>query len=234
MSAVVLEPVPAGAGAGGRRAPAWLVAVVGWCSSLRHLSLVAVLAWTAHAHWSLALLLGAPWWLAAALPVAVDCYVLASLRAWESSPERRHRDLAWALGLDGLAVSGAHAAHQVALPAPWLAAIAAMLGVVLVLVLWRVHALDVQVRHATRRHRPAAPPAAPVVTSPVTPAVAVVADVVARPVARVVAPPSGGLASWVQEQRAAGARRADVVRDGMALWGVSRRTVERRWDQPNG
>jgi hypothetical protein len=121
------------------RAATWVRA-----RGLRTCSLVAVLAWTAHAHWALATLLGAPVWLAWGLPVAIDAYVLAALRTWERSPGRRVRDLGWALGLDCAAVAASHAAGQVVMPTGWRASAAAGLGVVLVLVLWRVHALDVR------------------------------------------------------------------------------------------
>lgn len=207
-----------------RRAIAWL--------TLRHLSLIAVLAWTAHAHWSLAILLGAPIWLAAALPVAVDAYVLSSLRAWETAPDRRHRDLIWALALDGAAVSGAHAASQVAVPPIWRAVIAAVLGVVLVLVLWRVHALDVEVRRAVRHQRQRQAPTASAAPTPQ------VAPVVAPPsVVRQVAAPrranaNDGHRAMAQQLRDDGAdasaAKARLMADGAAE-STARRIIRETW-----
>lgn len=206
-------------------APSRVVAAARWLASLRHLSLLAVLAWTAHAHWSLATLLHVPVWLAWALPIAVDAYVLSALRAWEASPQRRHADLWWALGLDAAAVSGAHAATQLVLPQWVLATVAAVLGVVLVLVLWRVHALDVEVRQRTSRpgRQPAVAPAAPVVGATARPA----------PQRRAVASATSGKAkrdAWVAEQRAAGRQRGDVVSEAAERFGCGRRSAERSWD----
>jgi hypothetical protein len=202
----------------------WVPAGAAWLGSLRHLSLLAVLSWTAHAHWSLAVLLGAPVWLAWTLPIAVDAYVLSALRAWETSPDRRHRDLAWALGLDGVAVAGAHAASQVAVPAPWRAGVAALLGVVLVLVLWRVHALDVEVRRAKpKAQRPRAQDRMIESVSHEAPDVPSTARTAVQRAA------GDELGTWVAAQRAAGTPRAKVIAQGVQRWGVSPRTVERRW-----
>jgi hypothetical protein len=189
--------------------------------SLRGASLLAVLAWTAHAHWALAVLLGAPTWLAWCLPVALDAYVLASLRLWEVAPKWRQSDLAWALMLDGMAVAGSHAAGQLAPSSPVKAALAAALGVVLVLVLWRVHALDVTVRRATAsRQRQVVPAGDATVASPPRHGGLALAH-----------EPSPDVASWVAAQRAAGATRAEATRAGAALYGCSVRTMQRRWDQ---
>jgi hypothetical protein len=198
------------------RAATWVRA-----RGLRACSLVAVLAWTAHAHWALAVLLGAPAWLAWCLPVALDAYVLASLRLWEVAPRWRQSDLAWALMLDGMAVAGSHAAGQLAPSSPVKAALAAALGVVLVLVLWRVHALDVTVRRVTTSR-----------TRQVVPA----GDATVAPPLRhgglsLAHEPRPDVASWVAAQRAAGVTRAEATRAGAALYGCSVRTMQRRWDQ---
>lgn len=166
-----------------------IVAAASWLASLRHLSLLAVLAWTSHAHWHLAVQLGAPSWLAPLLPVAIDSYVLASFRAWEqqasAGPARvRTWDLLWAIGLDVIAVGGSHAAGQFDLTVArliwWRAGLAGTLGILLVLTMWRVHALDVRVKPArsARANSPDLPMAKPVATPPA----------VAKPVAPVVKP----------------------------------------------
>lgn len=126
---------------------------IAWLTTWRHLSLIAIIPITAHAHWHLAVQLGYPHWLAPLLPVALDAYVLASFRAWEEQANRgsdrvKVHDLFWALGLDMVAVAGSHAAGQYKLTdatlTPVRASLAALLGVILVLTLWRVHALDVK------------------------------------------------------------------------------------------
>lgn len=190
---------------------------VRWCASLRHLSLLAILSWTAHAHIELAHLLGAPSWLAWALPVAIDAYVLSALRAWEAAPAPRHGDLRWALGLDAVAVAGSHAASQLAVPAVWRAAIAGLLGVVLVLVLWRVHALDVEVRAKTTRHRERGER-----RPGVTPANTVPEDVAPRRLAAVATSP-------VPRQVGAGTeRQVELARQWLAEDGVTAAEVARR------
>lgn len=221
---------------------------VRWLGSLRHLSLLAVLAWTAHAHITLAHLLGAPVWLAWALPVAVDAYVLSALRAWETAPARRHRDLRWALGLDAVAVAGSHAATQLEVPALWRAAIAALLGVVLVLVLWRVHALDVEVRAAApvsrRERRPVVPPVKVTATAtveppPVVPPVAPPAE--PRRLESVAPAPRRGdddterqvalALEWLAED---GATRAGVTQRLVEAEGLTLRTAQRRVARAEG
>ncbi|HOW93615.1 MAG TPA: hypothetical protein PLF91_03890, partial [Mycolicibacterium fallax] len=145
-----------------------LRAAVVWLSSLRHLSMVAGLSLTAHAHWYLAVeVLHFPVLLGWTLPLAVDAYLLAALRAWTESPDRRHRDLVWALILDGVAVAGSHAASQVDVPAPWRAGLAAAVGVIVVLAMWRAHALDVVARRTAPRRQRHEPPVA--VTAAVAP-----------------------------------------------------------------
>lgn len=136
---------------------------------LRSLSMVAVLAWTAHAHWTLALMLGAPVWLAVCLPIAIDAYVLSALHAWEAAPAKRHTDLLWALTLDGVAVGGSHILAHLPLSSVGASAAGGVLGVVLVLTLWRCRALHVtatRAQAARRAPRPVTPPV-PTVTHPV-------------------------------------------------------------------
>jgi len=160
-----------------------LRAAVVWLSSLRHLSMVAGLSLTAHAHWYLAVeVLHFPVLLGWTLPLAVDAYLLAALRAWTESPDRRHRDLVWALILDGVAVAGSHAASQVDVPAPWRAGLAAAVGVIVVLAMWRAHALDVVARRTAPRRQRHEPPVA------VTAAVAPVASPQVAPTIDVGAP----------------------------------------------
>lgn len=95
-------------------------------------SKVAVLAWTSHAHWSLAGQLGMPDYLRLGLPVAVDAYFLAALSA--------RRDRAPAIALAAVTIAGAHAASQYDLThrEDIRAVVAGALGVVLALTLWRV------------------------------------------------------------------------------------------------
>jgi hypothetical protein len=103
-------------------------------ATLENASKVAVLGWTATAHVELATQLGAAGYLRWSLPLALDAYFLASLRA--------RRDRPWAIGLVMVAVAGSHAAHQFDLQGPGhvgaRAAIAAGLGVLLILTMWRV------------------------------------------------------------------------------------------------
>lgn len=167
-----------------------LRAAVVWLSSLRHLSMVAGLSLTAHAHWYLAVeVLHFPALLGWTLPLAVDAYLLAALRAWTESPDRRHRDLVWALILDGVAVAGSHAASQIAVPAPWRAGLAAAVGVIVVLAMWRAHALDVVARRTAPRRQRHEPPVA------VTAAVAPVASPQVAPTIGIGAPRDAALQS---------------------------------------
>jgi len=125
-----------------------LKAAAGWLwdrCDLPHVSLLAVLAWTAHAHWLLAGQLDAPLPLQPLLSVALDVYTVAALH--------HRRDRRWALPLNGFAVAGAHAVHMASKTQWWavqvesatgkyqwvLPALAAVWGVLLILVLWRVH-----------------------------------------------------------------------------------------------
>ena len=140
-------------------------AAAGWLwdrCDLPHVSLLAVLAWTSHAHWLLAGTLGAPDELRWLLPVAIDVYVLAALA--------QRRDLVWALSLDGLAVAGAHAVHLGQRTTWWaehvdraggdfqwvIPALGAAWGVILVLVMWRVHVVapTKKARRVTERVKP--------------------------------------------------------------------------------
>lgn len=224
-----------------------VVAAARWAATFKHLSLLAVIPITAHAHWHLAVQLGIPYWLAPLLPVAVDSYVLASFRAWREQANQGQRkvktwDLAWALGLDAVAVAGSHAASHFDLTTTATtgirATLAAALGILLVLTLWRVHALDVkaspQVRAGSQPRRvqahtdpvlapavtpePAATPAAPAPTSEVTQGSSLTD--VTGPVT---------LERWVARQFRASAQRAEVIRVGAERFGVSESTVKRRW-----
>ena len=206
---------------------------------LPHVSLVAVLAWTAHAHWMLAGVLDAPGVLRPLLPVAIDVYVLAALA--------NRRDRAVALPLNGLAVAGAHAVHmaektrwwaeQVVAPAggfAWLpSALAAAWGVILVTVMWRVHEVAPLKRHRQGQGRvkpQVSPPMAPVVTPPVEPARLHSVTSTPDPAPDPAGDPIVAQVEWVREQRAAGVRRADVIRAGVTRWGVSESTMIRRWE----
>jgi hypothetical protein len=142
---------------------------------LPHVSLLAVLAWTSHAHWLLAGTLGAPDELRWLLPVAIDVYVLAALA--------QRRDLVWALSLDGLAVAGAHAVHLGQRTTWWaehvdraggdfqwvIPALGAAWGVILVLVMWRVHVVapTKKARRVTERVKQQVSALQPVSTEPV-------------------------------------------------------------------
>ena len=199
---------------GPKRGASALVSGWRWLASFRHLSLIATLSLTAHAHWTLATTLAIPVLLRPMVPVAIDAYVLASFRAWEAAPGKRRLDLVWALGLDMLAVAGAHAASQVALPQLWLAGVAAVLGVVLVLVLWRVHALDMvtprravsaQVRASEPRREPVQVAHAEPVHGPTL--------VRAEPVS------VSQVKAWVAAQKRAGHGPAQIRSEGLARFG---------------
>ena len=80
------------------------------------------------------------------------------------------------------------------------------------------------------RRRQGHQPVKPQVTAGLSLPVVPVGD---RPVSRPTLVPAGqgvSLDEWVTAQRDAGTRRADVLRDGAARFGVSEKTVARRWD----
>jgi hypothetical protein len=118
--------------------------------TLGALSLVAALTLCAIAEWQLALLASWPKEVAWCAPVLVDCYVVQSFR--------KQRDRRFSVPLIGATVSGSHVLPVVfpdGLPATWLAVI----SVIPVLVLWRIH----EIGHAERADQ--TPPPAVTVTS---------------------------------------------------------------------
>lgn len=113
-------------------AVAWLV----------RLSVTAGVVWTAVSEWQLARIIGAPNWVAPALPLAIDAYVVAAVFVG------RRRDLAGALAIMSCAQIAARLldAGQVQVSI----ALVSLVSILVPLTIWRVHALaddhEVQVR----------------------------------------------------------------------------------------
>jgi hypothetical protein len=97
------------------------------------LALVAGIVVTAHSEWQLALLVGVHPAVAPLFPVAVDVYVVASVRAGAG------RDIAASLSVMGGCQVAAHllTTHSVTASAPLVAAVSLLVPITL----WRVHAL---------------------------------------------------------------------------------------------
>lgn len=105
------------------RAVQWLV----------RLSVAAGVVWTAVSEWQLARIIGAPSWVAPALPLAIDAYVIAAVRAGN------RRDLAGALGIMSCAQIAARLldAGQVQVSVT----LVAFVSILVPLTIWRVHSL---------------------------------------------------------------------------------------------
>ncbi|MFC1418571.1 hypothetical protein [Streptacidiphilus cavernicola] len=120
------------------RAVKWLV----------RLSVAAGVVWTAVSEWQLARIIGAPSWVAPALPLAIDAYVIAAVRAGN------RKDLAGALGIMSCAQIAARLldAGQVQVSV----ALVAFVSILVPLTIWRVHSLadahPVQVRPEPERN----------------------------------------------------------------------------------
>lgn len=100
---------------------------------LVRLSVAAGVVWTAVSEWQLARIIGAPSWVAPALPLAIDAYVVAAVRAG------RRPDLAFALTIMSCAQIAARLldAGQVQVSVT----LVALVSILVPLTIWRVHAL---------------------------------------------------------------------------------------------
>lgn len=100
---------------------------------LVRLSVAAGVVWTAVSEWQLARIIGAPSWVAPALPLAIDAYVVAAVRAG------RRPDLAFALTIMSCAQIAARLldAGQVQVSVT----LVAFVSILVPLTIWRVHAL---------------------------------------------------------------------------------------------
>lgn len=100
---------------------------------LVRLSVAAGVVWTAVSEWQLARIIGAPSWVAPALPLAIDAYVVAAVRAG------RRPDLAFALMIMSCAQIAARLldAGQVQVSVT----LVALVSILVPLTIWRVHAL---------------------------------------------------------------------------------------------
>ena len=100
---------------------------------LVRLSVAAGVVWTAVSEWQLARIIGAPRWVAPALPLAIDAYVVAAVRAG------RRADLAFALAIMSCAQIAARLldAGQVQVSVT----LVAFVSILVPLTIWRVHAL---------------------------------------------------------------------------------------------
>ena len=204
-----------------------------WPRLLVGVSLTAGMALVAQSEIQLALAVGWPWWLAWCAAVSLDGYVMAAVLA--------RKDILPPVMVSAVSVLASHAVY--AAPTAWASGVvgqghlwwplSAGCSVVPLLVTWRVHNLLERKRQprvtgqGQGRVKPqVSPPLTPVVTPPVEPA---------RLHSVTSAPDPGGdpivaQVEWVREQRAAGVRRADVIRAGVTRWGVSESTMIRRWE----
>lgn len=100
---------------------------------LVRLSVAAGVVWTAVSEWQLARIIGAPSWVAPALPLAIDAYVIAAVRAGN------RKDLAGALGIMSCAQIAARLldAGQVQVSVT----LVAFVSILVPLTIWRVHSL---------------------------------------------------------------------------------------------
>jgi hypothetical protein len=112
---------------------------------LVRLSVAAGVVWTAVSEWQLARIIGAPSWVAPALPLAIDAYVIAAVRAGN------RRDLAGALAIMSCAQIAARLldAGQVQVSVT----LVAFVSVLVPLTIWRVH--DLADSHQVPNHEPA-------------------------------------------------------------------------------
>jgi hypothetical protein len=102
--------------------------------TLADVALVCVLAITSWSEYHFGTrVLGLPWWLALCVPGAVDCYVVAAMRA--------RQDIGCALTLLIVSVFGSTASHLVQLDSTVKVVAAGGFVSVLGIVLWRVHVL---------------------------------------------------------------------------------------------
>lgn len=117
---------------------------------LVRLSVAAGVVWTAVSEWQLARIIGAPSWVAPALPLAIDAYVVAAVRAG------RRPDLAFALTIMSCAQIAARLldAGQVQVSVT----LVALVSILVPLTIWRVHALA-DAEHANQEAEPAKAPA---------------------------------------------------------------------------
>ncbi|MFE9865888.1 hypothetical protein ACFYPZ_24640 [Streptomyces sp. NPDC005506] len=146
---------------------------------LRTISLVAGVAVTAYSEWQLALLVGIHPAVAPLFPVAIDTYVVASVRAG------RGRDIAASLAVMGGCQVSAHllATSSVTASIPLVAVVSLLIPVTV----WRIHALTGAGRAAgvpgvpeptVNVYRADGPPWKPVVVKAVSPALTPRSDVV--------------------------------------------------------
>jgi hypothetical protein len=102
-------------------------------TALVRVSVAAGVVWTAVSEWQLARIIGAPGWVAPALPIAIDAYVVAAVRAGVG------RDLAGSLAI----MCGAQIAARLldAGQVQVSAALVTFVSILVPLIIWRVHAL---------------------------------------------------------------------------------------------
>jgi hypothetical protein len=152
---------------------------------LVRLSVAAGVVWTAVSEWQLARIIGAPSWVAPALPLAIDAYVVAAVRAG------RRPDLAFALAIMSCAQIAARLldAGQVQVSVT----LVAFVSILVPLTIWRVHALAETVVHAN----PEAESRTALAETVPNPAVTAQVQVPANPTAQVPNQPAGTPANQV-------------------------------------